>query len=56
MEKLLFVGQNKKGLRGIPLHPKGHTSVRYGLVPTNYVMIRDKLSSFDLKVMKPQTW
>jgi hypothetical protein len=46
----------KIDLRGVPRHPKGHTRVRYGLVLINYAMIRAKPSSFDLKVMQPQTW
>jgi hypothetical protein len=40
MEKTLFVGQKKIGLRGFPRHPKGHARVQYGTVPTNYAMIR----------------
>jgi hypothetical protein len=39
----------KIGLRGVPLHPKGHACVRYGLISTNYAIIRAKSSSFDLK-------
>jgi hypothetical protein len=31
-------------LCGIPCHPKGHARVRYGLVSTNYAMIRAKLA------------
>jgi hypothetical protein len=31
--------------------PVGHARVRYGLVPTNYAMIKAEPSSFDLKVM-----
>jgi hypothetical protein len=46
----------KIGLRGIPRHPKGHACVRYGLVLTNYDMIRAKSSSFDLKAMQPRMW
>jgi hypothetical protein len=46
----------KIGLRGVPSHPKGHTHVRYGLVSTNYAMIRTKPSSFNLKALQPQTW
>jgi hypothetical protein len=45
----------KISLSGVPRHSKGHTHIRYGLVSTNYVMIRAKPSSFDLKVMQPQT-
>jgi hypothetical protein len=56
MENTLFVGQTKIDLRGIPRHPKGHVRVRYGLVPTNYAMIRVKSSKFDLKGMQPLTW
>jgi hypothetical protein len=48
--------KTKIGLRGIPLHPKGHAHVRYGLVSINYTMIREKPSSFDLKAMQPRTW
>jgi hypothetical protein len=32
----------KIGLRGVPRHPKVHMHVRYGLVSTNYAMIRAK--------------
>jgi hypothetical protein len=46
--------ETKIVLCGIPLHPKGHTRVRYGLVPTNYAMLQAESSSFDLKVMQPR--
>jgi hypothetical protein len=46
----------KIGLRGVPRHPKVHAHVQYGLVLTNYAMIRAKPSSFDLKAMQPRTW
>jgi hypothetical protein len=45
----------KIGLCGVPLHPNGHAHVRYGLVPTNYAMVRPNLAHFDLKVMQPRT-
>jgi hypothetical protein len=41
--------ETKIVLRGIPRHPMGHARVRYGLVLTNYAMIRAKPSSFDQK-------
>jgi hypothetical protein len=41
--------ETKIGLRGIPCYPKGHTRIRYA-------MISAKSSSFDLKVLQPQTW
>jgi hypothetical protein len=56
IEKALFVGGNKNWSRGIPCHPNGHARVWYSLIPTNYAMIGDKPSSFDLKVMLPRTW
>jgi hypothetical protein len=37
--------ETKINLRGIPRHPKVHVIVRYGLVSTNYAMIRTKPSS-----------
>jgi hypothetical protein len=46
----------KISLHGIPLYPKGHTLVRYGLVPTNYDMLMAESSSFILKGMQPRTW
>jgi hypothetical protein len=46
----------KIGLWGIPLHPKVHAHVWYGLIPTNYAMIKAEPSSFDLKIMLPRTW
>jgi hypothetical protein len=55
MEKALFVGRKKIGLYGIPLHPKGHARVRYGLLPKNYAMLMAESSSFNLKVMQPRT-
>jgi hypothetical protein len=55
-KKHLSWDETKIGLRGVPRHPKGHTRVRYGLVPTNQAMIRADPSSFDLKVMQPRTW
>jgi hypothetical protein len=45
--------ETKIGLYGISRLPKGHACVRYGLVSTNYTMIRAKPSSFNLKVMQP---
>jgi hypothetical protein len=48
--------ETKIGLRGVPRHPKGHASVRYGLVLTNYAMLMAKSSSFNLKVMQSRTW
>jgi hypothetical protein len=56
MENALFMGRKKIGPRGVPRDPKGDVRVRYGLVSTNYVMIRAKPSSFDLKAMQPRTW
>jgi hypothetical protein len=56
MENTLLWDKTKISLRGIPCHPKDHARVRYGLVLTNYDMIRAKPSSFDLKVMQPRTW
>jgi hypothetical protein len=47
--------ETKIGLRGIPLHPKGHVRVRYGLVLTNYAKLQAESSSFNLKVMQPRT-
>jgi hypothetical protein len=47
--------KTKINLRGVPRHPKGHGRVRYGLVLTNYAMIRAKPSSSDLKAMQPRT-
>jgi hypothetical protein len=44
------------GLRGVPRHPKGHVCVLYGLVLTNYAMIRAKPSSLDLKTTQPRMW
>jgi hypothetical protein len=46
----------KIGLRGISHHPKGHASVQYGFVTTNYAMIRIKPRSFDIKAMQPRMW
>jgi hypothetical protein len=46
----------KIGLRGIPHHPKVYALVRYGLILTNYAMIKAKPSSFDLKAMHSRTW
>jgi hypothetical protein len=48
--------KTKIGLHGVPRHPKSHVHIRYGLVLTNYAIIRAKPSSFDLKVMQPWTW
>jgi hypothetical protein len=39
----------------VPRHPKGHTRVQYGLVPTNYAMVMPDSSSFHLEVMQPRT-
>jgi hypothetical protein len=50
-----LLNETKIGLCGVPRHPKGHARVRYGLVPINYAMIREKPSLFDLKVMQPRT-
>jgi hypothetical protein len=47
--------KTKIGVCEVPRHQKGHTRVRYGPVLTNYAMIRAKPSSFNLKVMQPQT-
>jgi hypothetical protein len=55
MERALFMVRNKNGLHGIPRHPKGHARVQYGLVLTNYAMLKVESSSFNLKVMQPQT-
>jgi hypothetical protein len=55
MENVLFVDETKISLCGIPHHPKGHARVQYGLILIDYAMIRAEHSSFDLKVMKPQT-
>jgi hypothetical protein len=38
-------------LYGLPRHPKVYAHIRYGLVLTNYAMIRAKPSSFDLKAI-----
>jgi hypothetical protein len=43
-------------LHGVCRHPMGHARIRYGLIPTNYAMIRAESSSFDLKVTQPRTW
>jgi hypothetical protein len=48
--------QTRIDLCGIPRHSKGHTRVRYVLVPTNYDMLMAEFSSFNLKVMQPRTW
>jgi hypothetical protein len=48
--------KTKNDLYDVPRHPKGHMRVRYGLVPTNYAMIRTVPSSLDLEVMQPRTW
>jgi hypothetical protein len=48
--------ETKLGLCGIPLRPKGHAHIRYGLVLINYAMIKTVPSSFNLKVMQAQTW
>jgi hypothetical protein len=55
-KNLISWDETKISLRGIPRHPKGHARVRYGLIPTNYVMIKAEPSPFDLKVMQPRTW
>jgi hypothetical protein len=48
--KMHFLWDERKiSHRGIPRHPKGHARVPYGLVSTNYFMIRAKANSFDLK-------
>jgi hypothetical protein len=44
--------ETKIGLRGLSHHPKGLACVRYGLILTNYAMIRAKPSSFDLKAIQ----
>jgi hypothetical protein len=46
----------KIGLYGVPLHPKGHARVQYGLVPTNYAMLMAESSSFNLEVVQPRKW
>jgi hypothetical protein len=46
----------KIGLCGIPCHPKGNARVRYGLVLTNYAIIKFKSSSFNLKAMQTRMW
>jgi hypothetical protein len=52
-----FLWDKKKiGLCGIPLHPKGHARVRYGLISTNYATIMAESSLFNLEVMQPRTW
>jgi hypothetical protein len=56
MKKHFSWDESKIGLHGVPRHPKGHTHVRYGLVPINYTMIRAEPSLFDLKVMQPRKW
>jgi hypothetical protein len=43
--------ETKIGLRDVPCHPNCYACIQYGLVSTNYAMIRAKPSSFDLKVM-----
>jgi hypothetical protein len=48
--------ETKISLCGVPRHPKVYVHVRYGLISTNYAMIRVKPSSFDLKAMQPRTW
>jgi hypothetical protein len=48
--------ETKIGLRGDPRHPDGHARVRYGLVPTNYAMLRAESSSFNLKIVQPRRW
>jgi hypothetical protein len=47
--------ETKIDLCGVPRHPKGHARVRYGLVLTNYAIIRAKTSSFNIKAVQPQT-
>jgi hypothetical protein len=54
MEKAPFVGRKKIGFHGVPRHPKDHALVRYGLVPTNYAIIRAEPSPFELKVVQPR--
>jgi hypothetical protein len=56
MEKTLFMGRKEISLCGITHHPKGHVRVQYGLVSTNYALIRAKPSSFNLKAMQPRTF
>jgi hypothetical protein len=48
--------ETKISLRGDTRHPDGHARLRYGLVPTNYAMLRAESSSFNLKVVQPRTW
>jgi hypothetical protein len=48
--------ETKIGLCGITRYPNGHVRVRYGLISTNYAMIKAKPSSFNLKAMQPRTW
>jgi hypothetical protein len=54
MKKHFLRDEMKIGLRGLPLHPKGHTRVQYGLGPTNYAMLMAESSSFNLEVMQPR--
>jgi hypothetical protein len=52
--KALFMGKTKISLRGVPRYPMCHSRDRYGLIPTNYAMIKAEPSPFDLKVMQPR--
>jgi hypothetical protein len=47
--------ETKIGLCGIPRYPKVHACIQYGLVTTNYAMIRAEPGLFDLKAMQPRT-
>jgi hypothetical protein len=48
--------KTKIRLRGVPCHPMCHVRILYGLIPTNYALIKAEHSPFDLKIMQPQTW
>jgi hypothetical protein len=56
IEKHFSWDEAKISLHGVPCHPKGHTRVWYGLIPTNYAMIKTEPSPFDLKVTQPWRW
>jgi hypothetical protein len=56
MEKALFMGRKKIGLRSIPHHPKGHARAQYGLILTNYAIVMAESRTFHLKVVQPQRW
>jgi hypothetical protein len=46
LKKHFLWDKTKNGLCGVPRHPKGHAHVQYGLVPTNYAIVKAESSSF----------